>query len=197
MSISYHVYANTGAGDAVNYAAPVATVSGLNYQTSALAASSDWTFAIRAFDTVSGLEESNVDARTRVILDANGNDVSGRPTAPSGFAATISVNGSALSAILVWQQLNPSGSAQPTSFRVFQSVGSSVDFSAAPVATIAYVGGRIGYRTTLSGLVNGTQYSFAVRAANASGSETNTNAITLTASSVAPRSVQNLTGSLS
>jgi hypothetical protein len=198
MSVSYRIYGNTGIGDAVDYTTVIDTVSTLTWSSSILAASSDWTFAVRAFDTVSTLEESNVDARTRVIVDSTDTlDLSGRPLAPTGLTATIVANGALLGAKLTWHFLLPSGGNQPTSFLIYQTVGPTVNFSASPVATITYIPGKTAYWTTLSGLTTATQYSFAVRASNASGADQNTTTITLTASSTPPNAVGSLAGTLS
>ncbi len=75
---------------------PIATTSGLTYTVGPLAAPSDNTFAVRAFDTISGIEEANTDARVRIILDAAGNDVTARPNSVVGLSATADGGGDLL-----------------------------------------------------------------------------------------------------
>ena len=94
MAISYNVYANDGAGGAVNYAAPIATTPAPTYTTAPLAAPSDNTFAVRAFDATSGIEEANTEARVRIVLDGSGNDVTASPNGVTGLSATPTAGGS-------------------------------------------------------------------------------------------------------
>ncbi len=61
MATAYHVYANTGGGDPIDYSSVVDTTATLTYPTSALSYPGTWSFGVRAFDTVSGLEEQNLD----------------------------------------------------------------------------------------------------------------------------------------
>ena len=68
MATAYHIYTNTGAGDPINYASPVATVSALTWTSSALSYPGTWSFGVRAFDTVSGLEEQNLDCSVTMRL---------------------------------------------------------------------------------------------------------------------------------
>src|SRR4051794_34445716 len=116
MSISYHVYSNSGVGDPVNYASVVATVSGLSWATPALAASSNWTYAVRAFDTVNGLEEQNVDARVTIRVNASQADVTGLPNAPTGLTATPAAGATAR---VAWQYLPGGQGGAPIGFRVY------------------------------------------------------------------------------
>ena len=68
MGISYNVYANDGQGGYVNYDTPIATVNSPSYVVDSLGFPGDYTFAVRAFDTTSGIEEANTDARVRICL---------------------------------------------------------------------------------------------------------------------------------
>ena len=74
MSTGYHIYSNTGAGDPINYTSPVATITSpatTTWSSSALTHPGTWSFGVRAFDTVSGLEERNLDCKAeRAILDS-------------------------------------------------------------------------------------------------------------------------------
>ena len=85
MSTEYHVYANSGAGGPIDYSAPVATVSALTWTSGASLAGR---LEVRGprFDTVSSLEELNLDASVELVLDSGGNDITNRPIAPLAFA---------------------------------------------------------------------------------------------------------------
>lgn len=194
LNPQYNVYANTGVGDFINYSTPIATVDALTYSPAALAPGSNWTFAVRAFDTVSTIEENNLDARVNVVLDASGNDITAQPASPTGFTATIANVNGVISAKLTWHQLTPSGGIAPTAFNVFKTLGSSISYISPTV--IAYVPGKQAYWTTLSGLTGGSQYTFAVRAVNGTVSELNTNTITVTANATPPNAVQSFAASL-
>ena len=183
----YHVYANDGHGGPVDYSTPIATVSGLSYATSALAASSDTTFAVRAFDTVSGLEESNVDARVRIVLDGSSADVSGVPASPKLLGAIPGPGGTAR---VDWAWL-AAGRPAAASFAVYLSSGATLSY-ATPAATVSVVPGVSRYSTTLSGLSGGTPYVVGVRAINAAGGDGNTASLPITGPASAPSGVDNL-----
>ena len=69
MAISYNIYANDGAGRRRQLRTPIATTTGSHVRWRRdLAAPSDNTFAVRAFDTTSGIEEANTEARVRIVL---------------------------------------------------------------------------------------------------------------------------------
>ncbi len=87
MAISYNIYGNDGRGGDVDYGRPIATTAAPPYTVGPLAAPSDNAFAVRAFDTVSAIEEANTDARVRIVIDAAGNDVTMRPNAVVGLSA--------------------------------------------------------------------------------------------------------------
>ena len=46
-----------------------------------------WSFGVRAYDTVDGLEEQNVDCVVTIILNASGVDITSQPPAPMGLRA--------------------------------------------------------------------------------------------------------------
>lgn len=194
MAIQYHVYANDGAGGPVDTVTPVATVSGLSWLTPTLLPDSDWTWLIRAFDTVSGLEEQNVVAKVRVKLDGSGNDVTAVPNPPRNLAARAKSGGTA---VVDWAYVSAGQSGAPTGFRVWLTAGPTVNYAAAPAVTVPAVGNNPlrFYSAALSGLSDGVEYAIGVRAYNASGAETNTVAASVVGSSVPPADVQDLAGS--
>jgi hypothetical protein len=88
--IRYQVYGNTGsptANDPINYTTPLAAVDALSWVTPPLSYPGDWRLGVRAYDSVTGLEELNLDAAVEIILDSAGNDISNRPLAPIGLRA--------------------------------------------------------------------------------------------------------------
>lgn len=187
MATQYHIYGNGGSGGPVNFAAPMATVSALTWTSPALAASSAWRFAVRAFDTVTGLEEANVDAQISVTLDSSQRDISGLPPAPDGLGATQNVLGGYRA---TWHWPYPS---DPAGFHVY--LGSPTPNYASPVATVL-ASGRQHYRFDGTGLTGGTTYQVAVRAYNAIGEEANAVVASVTGNSTPPANVDALTATV-
>jgi hypothetical protein len=174
MAISYNIYANDGVGGPVNYTTPVATTAGLTYVSAPLPPGSDTTFAVRALDTSTSLEEANTDASTRIILDANGGDMSGRPNPPHAVALSAVSGGGCL---VSWAFDAAAQFGTPVGFQVFLTEGSSVAYTS-PAVTVAYVQGQVGYVYTLPGPYTRSTYSAAVRSYNTAGSDGNTVAVT-------------------
>lgn len=189
MATQYHVYHNDSAGGPVDFSTVVATTASLTWTSPALAFPGDHRFALRAFDTVTGLEEKGVAATARLVLDASGVDVTGRPNAPTGLTAT---PGPAGSVRVAWAY-NPGGQGgKPTGFHVY--VGTPTPSFGAPAATVLYVVGRSAFGATVTGLAAGA-YQTTVRAYNATGEETNAAAVSFTASSTGPTVVDSLIAS--
>ena len=95
MATAYNVYGNDLAGGPVDYSAPIATVSGPPWVGSPLPFDSDATYAVRAVDTATGLEERNVEARFRVLTGPAGEDLTGLPAPPAGVTAAAAAAGGA------------------------------------------------------------------------------------------------------
>ncbi len=190
-AVWYHVYANTGAGDPINYATPVATTSGLSWTSAPLSYASDWKFGVRAFYYPNGLEEQNLDCAVEIILDATGKDITNRPAPPTGLRA-IAVKGGNIK--VEWSYPNPATRAKtPTGFHVYDGIG-SVSYTT-PAATVSYTSSIANVWTaTVSGLSDGTTYSFGVRAYNAIAEEPNTATVTCTSDASGPGAVQSLMG---
>ena len=79
-TIAYHVYANTGQGDPINYLSPIATTAGLTWTSAPLAYPGTWSFGVRAFNGFG--EEQNVDCAVTIVLSTAGGDVSNLPLPP-------------------------------------------------------------------------------------------------------------------
>lgn len=189
-AVQYHIYSNSGIGDAVDYSTPVATVDGLSWESPVLAAGSDWTFAVRAFRVADGLEEQNVDVRVRVALDGAGADLAALPPAPVGL--TLYPVSAGLQ--VAWAYAADQNRGTPTSFKVWVTAGATVNFAAAPTATVTYDASRQHYLLAVAGLTPGAQYAVGVRAANAAGTEANATQLTATIPDTAPGGVVGLAG---
>lgn len=190
-TIVYHVYANNGAGGPVDYTSIVATTNGLSYQTGALTFPGQYTFAVRAFGVTSQLEESNVDARRRLVLDSSGNDITALPNPPVFLTVFVTANGGAT---VIWSYNPGAQGGAPTGFHVY--VGTPTPNYASAVQTVPYAAGRSSFSCTLSGLTGGTVYQIGVRAYNATGEEQNATVKSITAAgtATAPAPVDGLTG---
>ena len=176
MAIAYNVYSNDGAGGPVNYSTPIATTTALTYVTTALMAGSNTTFAVRAFDASTNLEEANIDASATIILDANGNDVSARPNAPH---ALVLLPTSAGSCLVSWAFNAVAQAGVPVGFQIFLTEGTSVDYSS-PAGVVPYIPGQVGYTYQLPGPYSVSTYTASVRSYNATTSDGNTITVTAT-----------------
>jgi hypothetical protein len=192
MSTSYHIYSGNTSGGPVDYTTPVATTASLSWTSGALAANTTINYAVRAFDTVSGLEEANVDARVTVRTNASQLDITGRPNVPTSLTA----RATAAASLQVRWQYNPGGQGgAPTGFHVYAGTP-SVSY-ATPAATVAYVPGSVRpYQATLTSLTDGALYQVSVRAYNASGEESNTTVMSVTAKATGPKAVDSLTATV-
>ena len=193
MATQYHVYANDHAGGPIDYGTPVATVAGLIWTSGTLSAGSDSLYAVRAFDTVSTLEESNVDAVARLVLDASRVDITNRPGTPKDLTARPTAGGGCR---VTWSYSPIAGGAAPTSFKVWNTVGTSVNYAAAPAATVPYSAGQVLYHADLAGLSDGTQYAIGVRAVNALADDGNTVQVLVTGDATGPAAVDGLAATL-
>jgi hypothetical protein len=193
-AVWYHVYGNTGQGDPITYASPLATITGppLTWTSPMLAYPSTWSFGVRAFYAPSGLEEQNVDCVVTIILDSGGNDITNRPVAPTGLRCTAVAHGGIK---CEWAQPPPKSKASaPSGFHVYIGTGGTPNYGS-PAATVSASSAIANsYVTTIGGLMNGTTYTIGVRAFNAIAEEPNTYTVNCTAVSVGPTAVVGLTG---
>ncbi len=186
--LAYHVYANSGAGDALNYMSAVATVDGTTWTSSVLAAPGTWSFGVRAFDANG--EEQNLDCAVTIVLDAYGNDITNRPMSPIGLRAFATAGGSIR---VEWFYPPTNGPRAPTGFNVYVGMGGTPVYSA-PATTVSFNTGVFNtFVANLTSLVEGTTYSIGVRACNASGEEANTTSVSILADATGPAAVDSLT----
>jgi hypothetical protein len=191
MATAYHVYINTGAGDPIDYATPAATVTTLTWTSSALSDPGTWSFGLRAFDTISGLEEQNLDCTVTITLDSSGRDITNQPLSPLGLRAFPRSGGSVR---LEWSYPVINRAKVPTGFHVYKGGAGLPDYTS-PAATVLFLAGVVNtFVSDLSGLTDGTAYSIGVRAYNATAEESNTYTVTVTADSTGPSAVIQLTG---
>lgn len=154
------------------------------WTTPALAAPGTWGFGVRAED-VNG-EEQNLDCAVTIVLDASGNDVTGRPGPPGGLRAFPLAAGSVR---VEWSYPPARGACAPTGFHVYLGVGAAPDYST-PAAEVAYGSGAFNaFVADLPALTDGMSYVIGVRAFNASGEEANTTTVGVTADATGPRPV--------
>ena len=172
MAISYHVYANNGQGGPIDYATVVALVPALSatplgsFTTAPLAAPSDNSFAVRAFDDVSGVEEANTEAWVRIVIDAQGRDVSSQPNAVLGLVVRWTIGEVGL---VSWGYTPTAQRGAPTRFDVFAApVSSPPAGTASPAQSVAYVAGLAGYGCRLEGLATTSDWTIGVRAVGSS-----------------------------
>ncbi|MHB1559513.1 MAG: fibronectin type III domain-containing protein [Isosphaeraceae bacterium] len=191
MATAYHVYANSGASDPIQYASPVAMTSGTSW-TSATLGPGTWSFGVRAYDTSSGDEEENLDCAISVVLDALGNDVTNRPAPPSGLRALARPGGSIR---VEWLYPPTRGPAAPSAFNVYLGSG-NVPNESAPAANVPFAAGiRNAFAVDIPSLTGGVVYTVAVRAVNASGQDQGTATVSVIADAVGPAAVDGLMAS--
>jgi hypothetical protein len=163
MSLQYHVYANDGQGSPVDYSHPIATVTVNTFTTPTLASPSDNTFAVRVFDTVSGLEESNTDARVRIVIDTQGRDITTRPD-PVHALSVRPLMGAGCR--VSWAYIALPTSNVPQFFLVSIDASGSTN----PIQSqVGFIPGIIGYSTAISGLTDGVQYTVTVQSVGNQG----------------------------
>jgi hypothetical protein len=155
MAIAYRVYSNSGAGDPVNYAAPAGTGSALTWTSAPCTYPGTWSFGVRAADTLSGLEEQNIDAVVTITLDPSGNDITNQPPAPVGLRG-FAIEGGAIR--IEWTLPTTRPAKTPVGFNVFCSATGLPDYETV-VATVPY-GKSIAnaYVCNLSSLTSGATY---------------------------------------
>jgi hypothetical protein len=193
MSIAYNVYANSEEGDPIKYTSPVAVVtSGTSWNTSTLVANASYWLGVRAFDTVTGLEEENIDCVVEIVLDVNGRDITCRPLPPIGTRALAIAGGSIR---VEWFYAGVSRSRVPVGFNLYIGAG-TVPVYGVPAKSVAYAGAvNNTFYAIVSGLTDGVTYAIGVRAFNQSGEETNLTVVTATAKTGGPMPVVGLRAS--
>jgi hypothetical protein len=175
MQVSYNIYSNGGTGGSVDYSAALAGTPGLSFDPGPLTTPGDYTFAVRACDTTTGLEDANTDARVHVVLDVDGNDVTDLPGPPHAVYPTAGLGGSCR---VTWAYRPSSDYGVPDGFQI--SVARN-DGAANPTATatVAYSQGCVSYCCDLPGPFEFATYTVTVRSINAVGLDRNAQSVTI------------------
>ncbi len=165
MAIVYRIYSNRGSGGPVDYSAPIASTNSLTWVTGPVGPSADTTFVVRAFDPVTGLEESNTEARLRVAFGPDGTDITGRPNPPHALSVSPTIGGGCR---VAWAYAPAEPGGVPTGFHVYLTPGNTVD-STSQAGAVPYTPGKVGYSLILPGPYTLSTYTAAVCSFNASG----------------------------
>lgn len=180
--VVYCVYANTGAGDPINYATPIAVTASTSFTLPA--ATGNWKYAVRALGDF-GLEH-NLDAAVSIAISPAGADQSGLPAAPRALRA-FPLGPSSLRVEWAWQ-----GSTPPTGFHVYAGQVSPLAY-ATPAVVVPLGAGYMGtVWCDLTGLAAGA-WIIGVRAYNTAGEEANNQTVATSLPTASPGVVDLLT----
>ena len=188
--VAYHVYANTGIGDPINYDSPIDTTSTLTYTTGPLAYPGEYSFGVRAYWVIGDIEEKNLDCAVSFVLSATGADITNLPAPPTLLRAFPMAAGSVR---VEWFYPPVSGPKAPTGFHVYLGTGGTPNYGVIAATVLAGTAINNSLVANLPGLTGGVPYTFGVRAFNAVAEEKNTNTVTCTPISVGPAPVVGLT----
>ena len=111
---------------------------------------------MRAFDTISGLEEHNLDCSVSVTLGPSGQDVTNQPLPAVGIRAFPMSGGSVR---VEWPYPVVNRARVPTGFNIYIGTGGTPNYSS-PAATVLFDAGIANsFVCNLTGLSNGTTYT--------------------------------------
>jgi hypothetical protein len=203
LATKYHIYGNGGGGGAVDYGTPIGDVATLTFDTSPLT-EGRWRFGVRAYDDVSGLEETNVDW-AELIVGPAGEDMTNSPEkirVVTGESRVGLVN-------LFWlYREDDAGGRIPDGYRIYGGLvegygdggygdggyGGS-DPAGSPIIEVEHVPGTPWQHASFSPPVTEDEtWSVVVTAYNDSGESPPSDAIILEVIAVEPSVVDNLTG---
>jgi hypothetical protein len=169
----------------------VATLLGFNdttWTSSALTVPGTWGFGIRAYNAAG--EEQNLDCSVYVTFDAQGHDITNVPSAPVALRAFATKGAGIRVEWAAGPATTPAKRA--TGFYVYMTAGATISY-ATPDATVNANTAILGsYVANLTG-IDGVSYTVGVRAFNATGTESNTNTVSVTADGTRPTAVTGLT----
>lgn len=182
MAVAYRIYSNHGNGGPVDFSAPIAITAGLTYSTGPLGLSTDTTFVVRAYDTVTGIEEANTGPGVQIAVGADGTDASSLPNATHALTLSPAAGGGAR---VSWAYAPAGSFGTPTGFSVYLTEGTAANESS-PAATVAYVPNQVGYSCVLPGPYALSAYTATVRSSNAAGVGSDVTPVTVTLGLPAP-----------
>lgn len=182
--IQYHIYGNVVPNGPIDYTTPMATTASLS-STSGPLASGIHQRIVRPFDTVTGYEDQNADARITIIIDAFGNDITNLPAAPVGLTVVQQAGGATR-----FHWVAGMGGGPPRRFDLY--LGTPTPNYAVSRGSSAHLPMHAMF-ASVSGLTPGATYQAVVRASNGTGQEANTNTLTFTVPASGPNPVGSLT----
>jgi hypothetical protein len=129
---------------------------------------------VRAYDTVTGLEEANTEAQVRIVIDADGADVTGRPNPPNAVGIATAQGGGCR---VYWAYRLDPRYGTPEGFSVKLAPAGAAPGSAL-VGTVPYVSGQVSYSWGFPGPFAFATYTAVVASYNATGTDGGTAAET-------------------
>jgi hypothetical protein len=187
----YRIYSSGGRGGPVLYGIPLDTVEGRSWTSDALTVPGSYKFAVRTLDTFTGLEDGNIDAVVELVLDADGQDVTGVPLPPVGLRA-LPRAGRALRVEWSWDYPCSLPSQRPSSFSV--SLAATGIGASAQMATVPWSSGRAGCFSLnlVPAVPDGTPCTITVCAVNAAGLQSSPRAVSIAVDGTPPTMVDAL-----
>jgi hypothetical protein len=163
MTIAYRIYSNNGNGGTIDYSSPASETINSSYQLGSLQPSGHYRFAVRAFDTQTGLEEHNTQAFVEIRLDEHGNDIGPKPLCPLGLSAYALADGRCQ---VAWIYPNVRVPDRPRGFTIVLETLDSL-MQSEVVVTVDYSASSRYYQKTIAGLLDGVRYRINVQAVSA------------------------------
>ncbi|AMV37363.1 fibronectin type III domain-containing protein [Planctomyces sp. SH-PL62] len=192
--MGYHIYINDGMGGPVDYDAPVALVWEPTWTSGPLPPGSSFRFAVRAYDAETGLVDENLDASVALILDDEGRDATRVPPAPIGLRVFPRPGGRAR---IEWTVAGTPASRRASHFNVYVQPDEIASYAAPTIVATAASARGDSFGVEVGGLTDAATYAVVVRAANATGEESNTRSYYFTADSAPPTQVDSLSAATS
>ncbi len=190
MSLKTNIYHGPVGGDPVDFSSAVEQVTGDTADVTDVGPGESRWYAVRIFDPVADLEEYGTAAQILLVRGPDGSDWTDRPGAPTGVRVVMGPGGTAT---VSWTQLPRPDRSAPTSFAVYLTTGTTVDFTADPVLTWTVLDDtQVQYSAPLVGLVDGTVYAVGVRGVRNNVDDGNTTSTVFTADSSPPAHAERL-----
>lgn len=193
MSLEIYIFKGNDSGGPPDYAVPVAVVAGSlgSFGVAGPPPGGTRVYAVRTFDTATGLMETNTDARVSCRRDPTGADRSIVPTGPTAISARATAGGGVS---VAWSYMPTASRPDPDRFAVYVTAGTTVDYTAAPTAVVNLIPNLIHYIYPGSGYADGTTYAVGVRSFLGAADDGNTMSATFEAAGTGPGPVVSLTG---
>ena len=190
MSILYRIYANNGTGGPVDFSTPVGSTATLSFGVGPLAAPGDYRFAVRAFDTATGIEEANTQVYVDLRLDPSGLVLRARPNPVHALIARPTAAGGCR---IDWAYSPAGQAASPVDFLATLSAAGLAPVS----ATVNYRPGTSNYSCSFAGGTAEAIDTVTVLARTSGGDAGNAISTTVRTDSTPPDDVDGLTATAS